>query len=111
MGSLFGIGRDTKLEGAGRGSGVDWWLCVSLLQWGVLPGDNHWHGSHNEHVHSRAVWRGRHGKWGKPSPETAPAGVTPSQILHSCVLDHTVSPNCPIFHLSVVYIPFQIACK
>lgn len=91
-------------------------LCLlspfpTLLQRGVLPGDNHWHGSHHEHVHSRAVWRGRHGKWGEHSAQTGPTGVTPYQVLQPCLPDHNISPVCPVFHLWIVYIPVQIACK
>lgn len=37
-------------------------LCFAL-QWGLLPGHNHRHGPHYEHVHSGAVWRYCHGEY------------------------------------------------
>lgn len=67
MGSLFEMGRNTRLKIIGWYLGTEWWFrdCSSpfpLPQRGVLPRDHHWHGAHHEHVHRRAVWRGRHGK-------------------------------------------------
>lgn len=61
-----------------------------VFQWGLFPRNHHRHGTHHEHVHCRAVWRGCHGKPKMPRkclpcfisrcPQEIPTLVRPHEI-------------------------------
>lgn len=51
-------------------------LVLCPRQWRLLPGHDHRHGPHHEHVHGGAVWRHRHGETNTFLPNTfSTAGV------------------------------------